>query len=169
MSPTLTPPRDHRTTRRSHQTAKWQPARDFRSPREVYRGALAGFNGLRIMKRRRSADAWNTEWDCLLSNGVVLYNVAPEHIVTKERTALICDCCLQWAADQDDHGCRFFLNHGEADHPAGLGGNIDRAATPVYVAGNLVAMPAQEAPSNRCDGCSGHITDGRTLCEVFTG
>lgn len=170
MPQTLLPPRENRTRTvpPAHRTGAARPVKNRGSSHEVYRGAVAGFNGLRIVQRWRCRDDWYTDWDCLLANGVMLYSVAPEHIATMKSTALICCCCLHWAENRDNFECRFLQNHGEDDHPLGLCANVSRSATPFYDADELVAIPAMDAPYSRCDGCGGMVDERAILYEVAT-
>ena len=91
---------------------------------------------------------------------------APEHIVTRSKTALLCDCCLRWAAGADDFDCQFFQCHGEANHPDGLCGDIGRGVTPIYDGVQVASMRALDASRNRCDGCGGYVADEAMLYEV---
>ncbi len=174
MAPTLTPSRERHGVGYAYDDLRGTPTRRSATPREwnhgstyeVYRGTIAGFNGLRIVQRWRCGDAETTNWDCLLTNGVLLYRIAPEHIITRSKTALLCDCCLRWAAGADDFDCQFFQCHGEANHPDGLCGDIGRGVTPIYDGVQVASMRALDASRNRCDGCGGYVADEAMLYEV---
>ncbi|MDI9628839.1 MAG: hypothetical protein QM286_09885 [Acidobacteriota bacterium] len=174
MTPTLTPPRERHAAKHAHSTPWETPtrhsatpdSRDYDATFEVYRGAITGFNGLRIVQRWRCDDTRATTWDCLLANGALLYRVAPQNIVTRSRTALLCGCCLRWAAEADDFDCRYFQGHGEADHPDGLCGSIGRGVTPIYDGDQVASTRALDALHNCCDGCGGYVADEAMLYEV---